>query len=89
MPETSNNETGFHEEGEKILIDLWEEGYVASGNSSHAKYCGQYLAYDLIDAARQHCNKVGARLGFKQDGRPSNWGCGFFDNEADARKSNG
>jgi hypothetical protein len=72
-------------------IQLWSEGYSATGGEAKAIFHGEFEAVDLRDAVRQFkdtliderdkkCVHVDS-LDF--------WGCRFFDNEADARKSFG
>ena len=71
-------------------IDLWSEGYDATGNSSKATFHGTYKATSLYDAVKAYAQTL-----TKHEQSYINfetlcmWGCRFFDNEADARKSFG
>lgn len=84
-------------------IEIWMEGFMATGQSGTAQKIGEYEAVDFDDAIRQHQEKNPnhgidkyTRESFFTDedyeNRRSNykiWGCALFDNEADARKSFG
>jgi hypothetical protein len=70
-------------------IELWQEGFKATGQSSTAGKVGEYLAKDFEDSMNQYMaknpnlaiNKYGT-----SSGEYSNWGMRIYDNEADARK---
>lgn len=68
--------------------EIWSEGYRATGEAAEAHYHGMFEADSFEDACRQvdgvDLNKDGT---FRFP--PSIWGCRFFNNEADARKSFG
>jgi hypothetical protein len=74
-------------------IQLWMEGYTATGEHAQASFEGMFWATDLRDAVKQWSEEPTApgrkvTLRLDQD-PPSHWSCGFFDNEADARKRYG
>jgi len=72
-------------------ITLWCEGYVATGNRSDALFCGTYKAKDLKDAIRQYRDTLEDHQSKSciDIERETFWGCRFFNNERDARKSFG
>lgn len=85
--------TSFEPTPVKKMFQVWREGYVISGNSSDATYCGECMAYTFLEACEILCcdtidrNSDGSiRV---RDGYASDWACRFFDNEIDARKSFG
>jgi hypothetical protein len=72
-------------------FQVWTEGYAATGQSSDAQYHGEFegetfreavaaFRDSLTDEHSRNCVDL-ERLSF--------WGCRFFDNEDDARKSFG
>ncbi len=74
-----------------MKYQLWTEGYQATGESSGAQYHGEWegetfrdavIAFrdSLTDKYSRDCINI-ERLTF--------WGCEFFDNKNDARKSFG
>lgn len=70
--------------------DLWVEGYEATGQRRGAKFCGKFKGASLKDAViayRDSLNPTAAAY-ISVDGM-TEWGCRFFDNEADARKAFG
>lgn len=72
-------------------INLWVEGYAATGNQSSAMFCGTYIAKDIQEAIYKYKQTVTdpySRRCFNLDNNTF-WGCRFFDNEKDARKSFG
>jgi len=67
---------------------LWEEGYVITGNSSRAKFLGNFEAETFEEA----CDMYAATLPdedrerhYKKEPYPAYWGCRIYDNEYDAR----
>ena len=72
-------------------INLWSEGYACTGNQSGATFHGTFKAKDLTDAIEQFRGTLNDEYSIKciDIERKSFWGCRFFDNEADARKSFG
>ena len=71
--------------------EVWTEGYVVTGGSSGAVFHGAWKGVDFKDAVKNYAESVEdpyARSTIDLD-RMTFWGCKFFDNEADARKSFG
>ncbi len=74
-----------------MKYDVWTEGYRCSGNSETAQHHGAFEANSFVDAVKAFRDTV------KDDHSRScidienmnYWGCRFFDNENDARKSFG
>ena len=72
--------------------EVWQEGYIAQGNDARAIRCGRYFAASFRDAVFQYAEEnytSGTKRLVEKDGVISSFGCRFFDNEADARKSFG
>jgi hypothetical protein len=75
-----------------IMIEVWMEGYAATGESGEAQKLGEYdvatfdEAVDLCLESHPDSVKVHHR---SVDGHHTIWGCGLYDNEQDARKSFG
>jgi hypothetical protein len=68
------------------------EGFSATCNHSPAKFCGEYEAYNFIEACwKWICEDKTDRIKHFDiyKGRPYYWACGFYDNEEDARRSFG
>ena len=70
------------------MIDLWLEGYVVTGNSNTASYCGRF-SVDTIEQAVKEYKKVYAEPKYIDVNSLTLWGCRFFDNELDARNTFG
>ena len=71
---------------------VWVEGYVATGNSASATYLGEYEGTCFEDACLKAClDKYGAKetANFYDANRNTYWGCHFYNNGTDARKSFG
>lgn len=70
--------------------EVWTEGYAATGQSSPAKFWGTYEAPTFKEACLKWVETLGAE-GQSYYNKENNtyWGCRFFDNEIDARKSFG
>jgi len=75
----------------KKKIELWCEGYVATGQSAEAFMCGVFEAEDLKDAAQQYKDSLEDQ--YAKDcvdvEKMTNWGCRFFDDRWKAQKSFG
>lgn len=74
-----------------MKIKLWTEGYAATGERAGAMCHGEFEGETLRDAViayRASLNSRASRECVDVD-RLTFWGCQFFDNEADARKSFG
>ena len=68
--------------------EVWMEGYAATGDSSEAEFCGVYEAETFSDACAAW-NKEKGEKGYFNARALTYWGCRFFDNETDARRSFG
>ena len=73
------------------LVEVWMEGYRATGDSARAKLHGTYKAENLEQAVRQWVTegRGDARMRHMNWEALTFWGCRFFDNEADARETFG
>lgn len=74
--------------------EIWVEGYAASGDSSTAMLVTKVTATTFLEACTLYVISLDrasqAYWRFNKDNeRWSYWGCGAFDNEADARESFG
>jgi len=68
-------------------ITLWLEGFIATGQSCGATFCGTYEANSLIDAIRQWVSEnPDERTKYINYERLTYWGCKFYDNEHKARR---
>jgi hypothetical protein len=67
-------------------MNLWIEGYSATGESASATYLGNYPGDTLKEAIANFSRSTGEQI--DEDGL-SIWGCRIFDNEDDARRSFG
>lgn len=72
-------------------ISLWSEGFSVTGQSSDATFHGTFKAKDLRDAIIQFRDSLDDEYSksYIDLKRKTFWGCKFFDNESDARKSFG
>lgn len=70
---------------------LWVEGYVATGESADATFLGSFEGETFQDAIQAYKDSLTDDYSRKcvDVERQTFWGCRFFDNEADARKSFG
>lgn len=78
----------------QLKYHIWMEGYFATGMDSPSK--ASYLGEVEADSWQEACDiKGGAmeigsyHIKFYNAKNRSYWGCGFFDNEIDARKTFG
>jgi hypothetical protein len=71
--------------------NLWTEGYQATGEQSGAVSHGQWEGETLQDAIQTFKDSLGDtyEASLINVERQTFWGCRFFDNESDARKSFG
>jgi hypothetical protein len=72
-------------------FEVWSEGYVSTGLSCKADYHGKFEGEDFRDAVTNFRNSLTdkhSRDCINLDSLTI-WGCYFFDNELDARKSFG
>jgi len=85
-------------------IQIWMEGYAATGESGVAHMIGEYEANSFDEAVGMYIQEKGDQYGPERYTRSSFstedafknrrsdwkiWGCALFDNEADARKAFG
>ena len=70
-------------------IDLWMEGYYTNGDSSPARYCGHYKVSCLSDAVKAWSAEDYSRSKHVNMEDLTFWGCRFFDNELEARRTFG
>lgn len=70
--------------------EVWSEGYAATGESAPARFHGKFKGVTFKDAVESYINTLSpdSRKSFNGE-RLTYWGCRFFDNEQDARKSFG
>lgn len=68
---------------------IWIEGYSIQGERGTAQFIGTFDGHDFADAVRRfyathrpNCTTFDAE-------HLNDWGCRFFDNEADARRTFG
>jgi hypothetical protein len=67
---------------------IWMEGYAATGDHAPAEFCGEYEAESFAEACAAW-NKERGESGYFNTNTLTYWGCRFFDNETDARRSFG
>lgn len=71
-----------------MKYQVWLEGYAASGDSSTAYFVGEFEG----ESFEQACATAAKQLSepkLYDPKRNTYWGCSFYDNEKDARKSFG
>jgi hypothetical protein len=64
---------------------VWSEGFAATGESGTAVCHGTVAA----DNFKEACKKIFKKDPYFNENSLSYWGCGLFDNEANARKTFG
>ena len=67
-------------------MQLWIEGFAATGESGPAQLLGSYDAKTLKEVVEMWVAEEGTRRVYYNSKELSYWGCQFFDNELDARK---
>ena len=70
-------------------IEIWAEGYAASGDKGDATYCGFAIARNFDQAVIDVFGVNDSLLKKNADGTWTHWGCRLFDNEFQARQSFG
>ena len=70
-------------------ISLWIEGYAVTGNSQTAQCLGFYKVSTLKEAVMEWLKENPQEEKYVNIERLRYWGCRFFDNETEARKSFG
>lgn len=77
---------------------IWCEGYVATGENQQADFIGVVEAETFAEACKIAFENLGKdrnmpdmlnSFRINEDGIPVFWGLRLFDNEKDARKTNG
>ena len=71
------------------MFEVWTEGYQATGERSPASFHGVFRAPTFADAVKRCVKEKKFDTRCFDPERLSYWGCRFFDNEADARRSFG
>lgn len=74
-------------------FEVWMEGYRATGEDAKARLLGKGVGFSFKEA----CENLKEQLGphktsdwrIDSEGRYSNWGCGLYATEAEARAFNG
>jgi hypothetical protein len=76
-----------------VKIQIWQEGWKATGQSEPAVFLGSYEAVNFDEAVKKYLEENPSRkesYNFnKETGYHSLWLCTLYDNEKDARKFNG
>jgi len=72
-------------------FDIWTEGYSATGDSSTAQFHGTFEGENFSDAVKAFRDSLSDQHSIQCINLKNLtfWGCRFFDNENDARKSFG
>lgn len=72
-------------------FEVWSEGYAATGESGDAVFHGNFEGETFRDAVISFKNSLTNphSISCIDIDRMTFWGCRFFDNEIDARKSFG
>ena len=84
------NKTYGTDNNTEKTYEVWSEGYAATGESAGARFHGKFKGVTFRDAVESYINTLSpdSRKSFNGE-RLTYWGCRFFDNEQDARKSFG
>ena len=67
-----------------LKFEVWLEGYKATGESRQAEFLGIHEASSFQEACKNAIKEWQDE--FYDEENNSYWGCGFFDNEIDARE---
>lgn len=68
---------------------IWLEGYLITGGGGGAVFEGTWKGKDFRDAVLRMVKAKGLDDSNFNEERLSYWGCRYFDNEADARRTFG
>lgn len=76
------------------IYEVYIEGYRDNGGGAPAEYLGQHSGNTFAEAARRACvsryGEKDTKIYFSiHGGIPAFWGCGLYDNYADAARSFG
>ena len=69
-------------------FEVWLEGFIISGNSESARYCGTFEAETFKDACSKSITDEKSRELYDEKGNTF-WGCRFFQSEEESRKAFG
>lgn len=69
--------------------EVWMEGYATNGEYDEAQYLGKHSAESFKEACENAVEELGWGMNYYNNQNNTFWGCKFFDNEIDARKSFG
>lgn len=73
-------------------FEVWTEGFAVTGQSSQAHFWGSYPGDTFKEAVESAIKNQYSQKDIERNYSPTKltwWGCGFFDNEEEARKSFG
>ena len=70
------------------VFEVWTEGYCTTGQNSRAQYHGEFEATSFAEACADYAYSTGEPKYFDKDNL-TYFGCRFYDNELQARKSFG
>lgn len=71
-------------------IEIWMEGFAITGQRQGASKLGVYQANTFDEAVEMYKKEnPKSKVHKYEDGGYGWWGCNFYDNEAEARKSFG
>ena len=70
-------------------IELWLEGFIATGERSKAQFLGAYEVESFEEAVKQYDKEHPGEIKYREGRRPSIWACEVFGTESEARKSFG
>lgn len=70
-------------------MQVWSEGFAATGESGGAVLHGEVEAATLQEACDRLAERDPSFRAHYDRGRMTFWGCRLFDNEAEARRSYG
>lgn len=68
---------------------IWIEGYQTTGQQAKAEYKGEFEGDTFAEACKNWAKSLSEPPQCFNKQNLTYWGCGLFDNEADARKSFG
>jgi hypothetical protein len=70
-------------------FEIWNEGYACTGNSGIAQFLGLEEGKNFSEACKKALIRNGWDMSYYDEECNQYWGCRFFDNEFEARKSFG
>lgn len=91
-PTTVNKNTKERKMIKMEKYKVWLEGYVCTGQRAGAEYLGEFEGTSFEDAClKASLAKFGPKetANFYDTNRNTFWGCHFYNNESDARKTFG